>query len=78
VLAVDRRDRPMGIAYGRERVERVKATGITEPMLMLRVVLDGTARQLGGEVSDLELLIAACEIAKGEGRGDDAADEEPS
>jgi hypothetical protein len=66
VLAVDHGGRPQGIAYGLERLVRVAASGVSEETTVLHVVLDDTSRKLGSDSSDLELLTAACLVAKGE------------
>jgi hypothetical protein len=73
VVAYDRQGRPAGIAYGQDRLQRIMSTGIAEPVRMLRVVLDGTARRLGTDDTDLELLVAACRVAHDEsGEADEA------
>jgi hypothetical protein len=72
VLAVDEQGTQQGIAYGEDRLRRIVETGQSETVRVVSVVLDGSAKKIGRGDTDLELLAAACLVAKGEG-----LDEEP-
>ena len=71
VLAFDRQGPQQGIAYGNETLLRImqtdEAAGMEgETVCVVGIVLDGSAKKIGRGDTDMELLVAACLVAKGE------------